>query len=59
MGEYMPGATIVIHGKPWAGWPDGEPQSVRDAYDRMQAEKKELSAEDGSDGALSACREAR
>jgi hypothetical protein len=34
--------TVVIQGKPWAGWPGGEPQSVRDAYDRLLAEKGEL-----------------
>jgi hypothetical protein len=34
--------TIVMHAKPWAGWPGGEPQSVRDAYDELLAEKGEL-----------------
>ena len=38
---------VIVHGKPWAGWPSGEPQSVRDAYDELLAEKGELwTAED-------------
>jgi hypothetical protein len=38
----MPRVTLVLHGKPWAGWPGGVPQSVRDAYDELLAEKGEL-----------------
>ena len=67
MGKYIPGAAIVIHDKPWTVRP-GEPQSVRDAYDRLLAEKGQMwtgdsaaddEAPSGSDGALSTCREAR
>ncbi|GAA3143226.1 hypothetical protein GCM10010466_37760 [Planomonospora alba] len=31
--------TTVHHIPRHAGWPNGEPQSVRDAYDRMLAEQ--------------------
>jgi hypothetical protein len=38
----IPRATFVIHNKLWAGWPNGEPQSVRDAYDQWLASKGEV-----------------
>jgi hypothetical protein len=41
MSADMPRATFVVHDKPWSVRP-GEPQSVRDAYDRLLAEKGEL-----------------
>jgi hypothetical protein len=37
----IPQVTLVIHDKPWTVRP-GEPQSVRDAYDQLLAEKGEL-----------------
>jgi hypothetical protein len=39
--------TVTVHGKPWAGWPGGEPQSVRDAYDELLAGNCELWTGDG------------
>jgi hypothetical protein len=37
----MPQVTLVIHDKPWTVRP-GEPQSARDAYDQLLAEKGDL-----------------
>ena len=39
--EGSPRVTVVIHDKPWTVRP-GEPQSVRDAYDRLLADRGEL-----------------
>jgi hypothetical protein len=44
----LPRATFVIHDKPWTVRP-GEPQSVRDAYDQLLADRGELWTE-GSGG---------
>jgi hypothetical protein len=40
-------ATFVVHDSPWTVRP-GEPQEVRDAYDRLLADKGELRTGDGA-----------
>jgi hypothetical protein len=40
MATVQPRATTVIHVRKWAGWPNGEPQSVREAADAAAAKKQ-------------------
>jgi len=54
----VPRVTIVVHGKPWAVRP-GEPQAVRDAYDRLLAERGELWTGDSQAAGVADCGEAR
>ena len=47
MATVVPPPTTVVDVPKWSGWPNGEPQSVRDAADAA-AKAKEKASKDGA-----------